>query len=421
MLPALVILCLVAYFLPWRDVLLVGEAGLAGAFQNDWRGASVHFVPDDLGELQDGSLGAAGRQLTARLAADGGLTVERGEILELGETVSWRPGLPRALAGVSPPRLLGALLALLLGAFLTAMRWWWLLAASGCPARAGPVLRLSFLGLFFNMALPGLTGGDVARAALATREHPERRAEALVSVVVDRLLGLVTLVLLAALVSLFLQGAAGEQLAPLRSPIIGGALLLLGLTWLVLRPGLRRLLGLDRWLGRLPQGRRLLKLDRALSRVGSRHGVLAGALVLSLLNHLCTATAIYGLLGSLGGPGVPVPSWTEVLGIMAVANTISALPLAPAGWGVGEAAFGTLFSLLGFNPTLGVALSVLYRLSATALSLGAGLVLLAPAGRRDRQAWLREAQAAGNSDEAAGARAGADAGGEAEAARRAAD
>ena len=175
-------------------------------------------------------------------------------------------------------------------------------------------------------------------------------------------------------------------------PILAGALLMLGGTYLVLRPGLRRILGLDRWLGRLPQGRRLLKLDRALSRVGTSHGALAGALVLSLLNHVCTATAIYGLLGSLGGVGVPVPSWLETLGIMAVANTISAVPLAPAGWGVGEAAFGTLFGLLGFNPTLGVALSVLYRLTATALSLGAGLVLLAPAGRADRTAWLAAAE-----------------------------
>ncbi|MBJ01585.1 MAG: hypothetical protein CMK00_01800 [Planctomycetes bacterium] len=392
LLPTILLLGLVAYFLPWQDSLSVGEGELRGRFQGDWRGSSVHFVPDNPGELLDASCGPAGRQLAERLAEDGGVTVTRGEELALRAIVSWRPGLPRALSGVSLPRLLGALGALLLGACLTALRWWWLLSASGCPARAGPVLRLSFLGLFFNLALPGLTGGDVARAALATRENPERRAEALVSVVVDRLLGLVTLVLLAAVVSLSLGGEAGQHLEPLRRPIMAGALLMLGGTYLVLRPGLRRILGLDRWLGRLPQGRRLLKLDRALSRVGTSHGALAGALVLSLLNHVCTATAIYGLLGSLGGVGVPVPSWLETLGIMAVANTISAVPLAPAGWGVGEAAFGTLFGLLGFNPTLGVALSVLYRLTATALSLGAGLVLLAPAGRADRTAWLAAAE-----------------------------
>jgi uncharacterized membrane protein YbhN (UPF0104 family) len=373
------ILGLVAWFLPWQDTLVVGDREIAGTFLSDWRGESVRFRPDATGALTE--------SLTERLDGEGVLEVTRGEGLSGGNQLTWRPSLPVALAGVSPPRLALAFGFLLLGSLLTALRWWWLLTASGCPSRPGPVLRLSYLGVFFNLALPGLTGGDVARAGLAARENPERRAEALVSVVVDRLMGLVTLVILASIVVL----SSGEDMAPLAKPVLVGAVALSLVSWLILNPGLRRLIGADRWLGRLPQGRRLLKLDRALSTVGSRHGVLAGTAVLSLLNHFCTAAAIHGLLASIGSETLATPNWWGVLGIMAVANTLSAVSLAPAGWGVGEAAYGSLFGLLGFSPTLGVATSVLYRLTAMALSLVAGLVLFLPSGRRDRKEWLREA------------------------------
>ncbi len=57
-------------------------------------------------------------------------------------------------------------------------------------------LRLTFLGLFFNLVLPGITGGDLPKALMVVREHPERRAHALASVVIDRLLGLWVLLVL---------------------------------------------------------------------------------------------------------------------------------------------------------------------------------------------------------------------------------
>ena len=151
--PALLILGLVAWFLPWQDTLVVGDREIAGTFLSDWRGESVRFRPDATGALTASP--------TERLDGEGVLEVTRGEGLSGGNQLTWRPSLPVALAGVSPPRLARAFGFLLLGSLLTALRWWWLLTASGCPSRPGPVLRLSYLGVFFNLALPGLTAGPV--------------------------------------------------------------------------------------------------------------------------------------------------------------------------------------------------------------------------------------------------------------------
>src|SRR5690606_6224686 len=113
---------------------------------------------------------------------------------------------------------------------------------------------------FFNLVLPGLTGGDLVKAGMAVRDHPHARADALVSVVVDRVIGLWALLGLAAGVLLF---GGQEALSALRLPV---SLAFLGATVVLviaLHPASRRLVGLERWIDKLPQARRLRKMDHA--------------------------------------------------------------------------------------------------------------------------------------------------------------
>ena len=86
------------------------------------------------------------------------------------------------------------------GILFTAIRWWRLLAAAGCPTTLFNAVRLTFVGLFFNLVMPGLTGGDLVKAVAVARENPDRKAGAVMSIAVDRLLGLFVLALVAALV-----------------------------------------------------------------------------------------------------------------------------------------------------------------------------------------------------------------------------
>src|SRR5690606_27021291 len=111
-----------------------------------------------------------------------------GRVLELGPEdtgVTWRPGLPRVFLDVRPAGLALALALLVTGVFLGVTRWWRLLRIAGCGTSWLAAARLTYLGLFFNLVLPGLTGGDLVKAGMAVRDHPHARADALVSVVVD--------------------------------------------------------------------------------------------------------------------------------------------------------------------------------------------------------------------------------------------
>ena len=108
---------------------------------------------------------------------------------------------------------------------------------------------------------------------------------------------------------------------------------------------------------------------------------MTGAALLSALNHAFIAAGIYAIGYAFGDR----LSWVEYLGITAIANTVSSLPVAPAGWGVGEATFGYLFHLLGSPASLGVAVSVTYRLLMMALGLAGGVFLLMPGARNVRE------------------------------------
>jgi len=103
---------------------------------------------------------------------------------------------------------LAALGLYVLGQFLFVFRWLTLLRVQGISINYFAALRLHFLGLFYNNCLPGAVGGDVLRAWYVTK-HTEKKVEAVLSVFVDRAIGLVCTIAMAFL-SYWLIPAAGS-------------------------------------------------------------------------------------------------------------------------------------------------------------------------------------------------------------------
>jgi uncharacterized membrane protein YbhN (UPF0104 family) len=100
--------------------------------------------------------------------------------------------------------------------------------------------------------------------------------------------------------------------------------------------------------------------------------------LLSSANHLSVFAAIFWLARSFGAADL---SPFEGFAVVSIGNIVSALPVAPGGWGVGEAAYGYLFDMLGSSRTLGLATSITFRLALMAVGLLGGLLLLLPGGR----------------------------------------
>src|SRR5208282_5147522 len=83
------------------------------------------------------------------------------------------------------------------GQVMSAWRWSLLGAILKIPAPFIDYLSYAFIGMFTNVFVPGLVGGDALRALYLGRRH-QRLAEAIASVAADRIVGLIGLFWLAA-------------------------------------------------------------------------------------------------------------------------------------------------------------------------------------------------------------------------------
>jgi uncharacterized protein (TIRG00374 family) len=364
--------------LPWRDAVTVdgatGSRAFPGTVIGNWKSDRVRFEFDASVER-------------SALPAEWQAQLERSQTIELRRTVnvSWKPSMPRVFRSVEFSGLGLAFGLLFTGVLLQTTRWWRLLAAVGCSTRWYNALRLNVYGLFFNLIVPGLTGGDIIRAVLVAREHPGRRAAAAISVLIDRLLSLLILALLGAIVVLM----EGEKFAALRSPVLfalcGGVAIVL----LYVNPTLRRMVDFSYWLRRMPMSSALRQIDEAFL-VYSNHPIeLTLAALLSLATHACIALAICALGRAFGDDTL---SLLQYVAVSSIGNIASALPIAPGGWGVGEAVYQYLFELIGGDGTVGVAVSITFKLLVGLIGLCGGLFLLLPSGRR-QMAELRQAEA----------------------------
>jgi glycosyltransferase 2 family protein len=79
---------------------------------------------------------------------------------------------------------------------IVSFRWWMLMRTQGVHLGLWPAIQLNFLGLFYNNFLPSSVGGDLVRAWYVTK-HTHKRFEAALSVLVDRVIGLVSIAILA--------------------------------------------------------------------------------------------------------------------------------------------------------------------------------------------------------------------------------
>jgi uncharacterized protein (TIRG00374 family) len=79
-------------------------------------------------------------------------------------------------------------------------------AQAGCSIRFADAAALGFIGLFFNNFLPTSVGGDVAKAYLLSKKTGNTLGS-FAAVLVDRFVGLVTMILMACVALLFINSS----------------------------------------------------------------------------------------------------------------------------------------------------------------------------------------------------------------------
>lgn len=317
-----------------------------------------------------------------------------------GRTIEVAPGFLTYWRNLDPLLFgLGAF-CYFLTALIAGARWWWLLRVNGTDVSMLETLRFTWIGIFFNTVMPGNTGGDVVKALYIMKRCPGHRVPVLVSVIVDRVLGLGSLAILAAIVVLFALDDFADLAVWIWLVIAGVGML--GVVAFSKR--LRQIVRLKWLLDRLPPriGGVLKLVDQAVFFYRDHKFVIAMSLLVGVVNHVVSVGSVV-LIGHALGVGMPT---FEYFVIVPVINILSAIPIAPNGWGFGEALYKGLFSTYGAEHvagvapaaaaetmgTRGVALSVLYRLHLTFWSLLGGVFLLFEKDRVTRDDVAREVE-----------------------------
>jgi uncharacterized membrane protein YbhN (UPF0104 family) len=257
---------------------------------------------------------------------------------------------------------------------VSAMKWRLLVGAAGGVLPVGAALRFHFAGLFANLWLPSLIGGDLLRAGLALRGRKGKAAVVLGSLV-DRLSDLTALgsIALAGLVlGPVLRDATAARVEPLTilAVLFGGLLVTAGTGVALLRSRRRR------WPRRVQRiGLKLLRAGRAM---GSKPMVGLAGLGLAILLQ-AGFVLINVQLGAQMELHMALGLWFL---LWPLAKVAAMLPVSLGGLGVREATFGLLVTWFapGVDPALAVAQSFVWYTVLMAGGLASGAVVMT--GRR---------------------------------------
>ncbi|MFH1222766.1 MAG: lysylphosphatidylglycerol synthase transmembrane domain-containing protein [Pseudomonadota bacterium] len=256
-------------------------------------------------------------------------------------------------------------------ALINFYRWDLLLKGQDIHLKAKDVISLCFIGLFFTTMLPGAVGGDIVKSVYITRKTHGRKTAAVTTILLDRLIGAVALIVIAT-VGLLLHYKVFSQQPALRTLGITIVLVLVGIVAFTLLMLSRRVNRNRKWqalLKNLPLSTIIIKVYEAFHAYRNKHKYLTWALLVSFVTHGLNILAFYTITRALNFDSLNIYAY---LFIVPVGLITTAIPLAPAGIGIGQAAFLKLFEwTLGIKTTVGAdAITIMQGLSIIIFMIG---------------------------------------------------
>lgn len=285
--------------------------------------------------------------------------------------------LRSTLAGASLPWLLVGVAAAFLSQFGCIVRWR-LLVPKHPSLNLLFLTNSSFVGSFFNTFLPTTVGGDVMRSYDLIKATGAWR-ESLASVLIDRLIGLVGLLLFASVAWLAFQPARTDPV--LSNGFLGFCLLVL-VTFAVL--GSRRVLhAFLRPFGKIGLGTlqaHAKQFQETLRTYLHDPKTLLEALGITLVLQV-VAIGMFAAVAQALQLSIPPLFFAFIVPIL---MTVSQLPISLNGWGVREGAAILLFGRIGIEPAQALSLSFVSA-AIPLLSGGVGGILFLLRKRRRRR------------------------------------
>ncbi len=267
----------------------------------------------------------------------------------------------QSIEDIVPRLLFLGIIFQMLSTMLAAYRWSLVMRPLGYQQEFSFFLKSYFKGAFFNQGLPTSIGGDAIRVLDAAREQAGRKRDAFYGVFIDRVLGLVGLLLLNLIANIINPDLLPDGVFWVINLLIAG-----GVAGLVTLYYLRHLRGLERW-----------SVTRMFQTISSRLALVLASprdtaiqLGLSVAVHFLALMTIF-----LVGRSVELEyDLLTFLIVVPPVILLTLIPLSLAGWGIREGAMIGFFALLGADKVTVLAMSIVYGVVLILASLP-GLVV----------------------------------------------
>jgi hypothetical protein len=265
-----------------------------------------------------------------------------------------------------------------------AIKWHILLRAQGVPVPLVALVDYTFVGFFFNNFLPANVGGDVMRG-YGLAQYTERATEAAVSVIVDRIIGLVAFMFTAVLAALIAVNfiaptqqnetnmLLAQNLAQVEFVAIIGMIVLLAGFAVMLSHRLRQLIGKLFFLKPLkPLAPLYERISGAFGAYRYQYKALLMAFGIGVITVLLTGCVDIAIVAGLHGHISPIYIFllNPIIAIALIA------PISIGGLGTGSVLYVYFYSLVGVPETLSFALSLVKQGVVYLGSLPGGLLWL---------------------------------------------
>jgi hypothetical protein len=259
-----------------------------------------------------------------------------------------------------------------------------LLRAQGIPVPLGPLTNYTFVGFFFNNFLPANVGGDVMRGFGIAR-YTERNADAAVSVIVDRIIGLMAFMFTAVvaafgavyLVSNGLIEIADETLVQNLTQVeilaTFGMLIIVGMFAVMLSDRLRKQIGRFFNLKFLrPLAPLYEQISNAFGAYRHAYGALFWAFVVGVITVLLTGVVDIAIVAGLHGDisAIYIFLFNPIIAVLLI------IPISIGGLGTGSLLYVYFYGLVGIPEALAFALSLIKQAVIYLGSLPGGLLWL---------------------------------------------
>jgi uncharacterized protein (TIRG00374 family) len=262
----------------------------------------------------------------------------------LAESYTVRVPYPRVEVGLvhmaleaKPVLLILAVVIFPITFIMTSIRWHQLLRAVSIVMPLSRAFVINMVGAFYNTFMPGSTGGDVLKAYYASKQTTHR-TRAVMSVFVDRIIGLLALVIMGGVMAAYqyFTGGPNDPAAHAcgKIALMSGVIISCTAAGLVVlyTPVLRRVTGFDWLLKRLPKQKQVRVVMQTMDSYAEHKWLVLGTLVATFPVHITVVMSAMWAGQAFGLTMSPLYYFVAVP-VIVLAGSI---PISPQGAGVME-------------------------------------------------------------------------------------